>query len=103
MVMTLAVGYGIGSSSAVALYRTASLLKSGRAEQNEFGQGIMAGGAVAFGLLSAVAVPKIMPILASAGVSQEALLLLGAVGLIAGFLQSRSSFVRETVQDMKND
>lgn len=60
LILAVSVGYGIGSSVSVALYRLASLLKNGTAETNVFGSGALAGLAIAFGMTAIQSIPAIL-------------------------------------------
>lgn len=97
VVIATSIGYGIGSSAAVGLYRTADLLKNGEAEHNVFGKGLMAGLAVAFGMTAIQTIPDIIAGDYLNGISNTAAVISGVVGIAAGFIQSRSSFATETV------
>jgi len=92
-VITSSVGYGIGSSAAVGLFRLADLMKNGNAESNKMGSGIMAGLAIAFGMTAIQTVPDILSGDYINGLSKSTMVISGLVGIVAGYLQSRSSFV----------
>lgn len=92
LLLAMAVGYSIGSSTSVAIYRVAGLLKNGSTEQNAFGTGTLAGLAVAFGIISVQSTYAIFYGNHIINLSVGPGLAIGAFGLIAGFLQSRSNF-----------
>lgn len=92
LILAVSVGYGIGSSISVALYRLASLLKNGTAETNVFGSGFLAGLAIAFGMTAIQSVPAILGTKHIVGLDFSSAVFAGLIGVIAGFLQSRSNF-----------
>ncbi len=103
LLLAASVGYGIGSSASVALYRVAGLLKNGTPDQNVFGSGALAGLAVAFGMTAIQSVPAIVGGDYIKGLNFGSAMITGLVGLAAGFIQSRSNFaiVSEAVVGMQ--
>ncbi len=94
-----AIGLGIGSTAAVALYRVADLMKNGKAEVNPFGNGIWAGVAVAFGMTAIQTIPQILQGNYIQGATPFSTTIAGLAGIGAGFFQSRSTFVTQTIAD----
>jgi hypothetical protein len=92
LLLAASVGYGIGSSASVALYRVAGLLKNGTPDMNVFGSGALAGLAVAFGMTAIQSVPAIIGGDYIKGLNFASAMVTGIAGLVAGFLQSRSNF-----------
>lgn len=92
LILAISVGYGIGSSVSVALYRLASLFKNGTPETNVFGSGILAGLAIAFGMIAIQSIPAILSKNYITGLDFSSAIIAGLIGIVAGFLQSRSNF-----------
>jgi hypothetical protein len=92
LLLAASVGYGIGSSASVALYRVAGLLKSGTPDMNVFGSGALAGLAVAFGMTAIQSVPAIVGGDYIKGLNFASAITTGVIGVVAGFMQSRSNF-----------
>lgn len=95
IILASIISYGVGAAVAVSLYRVAALLKDGTPKTNVFGEGALAGAAIAFALITISSVPIIV---SEAYIKDLAFQAAGtgiavAVGFVAGFLQSRGTFV----------
>ena len=97
------IGFGIGTSLSVGFYRVANLMKSGRAEQNKFGNGFLAGSSIFCALMSLNIVPQISNVLIKSETfknTNEAYMLplLVFMGLV-GFFQNRANTLTSIIND----
>lgn len=103
-IISASIGFGTGTSISVAFYRVAGLLKNGKAEKNQFGQGTLAGVALLAGLLSFTAIPGAVRLVQEISKDSGALpwmIIIG--GGIAGFMQNRTNTLMSIMEDGADD
>ena len=93
VILAASVGYGIGSSAAVAYCRFSGLLKDGTGDRNTLSSAVFAGLAVFCGVTALQSVPAILKGDYIRDLNFVSGAISGLAGVAAGFIQSRSGFV----------